>query len=308
MTLPHNAIAIPEQINGQAPDAVPSLWNNEYAKCLANDQALNTRLVAREQELSAARSGHSSLAARLSAMGADIATLSPEAQAALWAAVENAVADTGLLAREMVRSRTVRHQEGEFTIYNRGIRRGCGITKSLTASRNLNIAAGVVFMLGQEMGVDAAENAASVPGNSGAAAATADAYLYLTGGRMRLAVTGLGESAPESALLLARLNIPAGNTGASDPNLSGVTITTVARVEPDWPSVQTNPAFRQQALGRVMGRSGYALAFDVISYAGGEPPLVVSRDQDRATNTFRAYLIGSSDAVRVRYLAHLMNQ
>jgi len=245
---------------------------------------------------------------RLSEAQASLDAVGIEGQNALWGGVEVALAEAGLLARELERNQSVRHQEGTFTLYNRGVKRGCGIAKSTTANRNLNVAAGVCFMHGREYGVDAAENAASVPGNSGSSAATCAAYLHVSGGRVRLAVTGLNEQAPENALVLAQLTVPAGNTGSNDPYLSSVTITTVARQEPDWPTVQIDPPYRQQDLARRMAASRYHLAVDVVGFQGGEPPRIVQRDSDRAANTFRAYLAGSADAVRVRFVAHLMNQ
>ena len=57
-----------------------------------------------------------------------------------------------------------------------------------------------------------------------------------------------------------------------------------------------------------MGGSGYHLAFDVVDFLGGEKPELQYNFEDRANNTFRAYLAGSADSVRVRYVAHLMNQ
>jgi len=100
----------------------------------------------------------------------------------------------------------------------------------------------------------------------------------------------------------------AGSDDTSAPYLGDVTITDVAREEPDWPAVQASPAFAQQDFERVMAGTGYHLALDVMDYAGGEPPRLIQHEADRAANTFRVYLGGSADAVRVRYVAHLMHQ
>lgn len=245
---------------------------------------------------------------RLEAAQRSLDAVGVEGQNALWAAVEAALAEVGLLGRELDRNQRVRHQEGVFTLYNRGVKRGCTLNKSTTANRNLNLAGGVCFMHGREYGVDAETNAASVPGNSGATAATCAAYLHVAGGRVRLAVTSLGEDAPEHALVLAKITVPAGNTGANDPYLGSVTITTVARREPDWPTVQIDPPYHQQDFARRMASANYQLSCDVVGYQGGEPPRLVRRASDRAANTFRAYLAGSADAVRVRFVAHLMDQ
>lgn len=245
---------------------------------------------------------------QLEAAQRDLQAVGIEGQNAIWAGVERALSEVGLLAQEMVRQQTVRHQEGEFTLINRGVKSGCTLVKSVTANRNLNITGGVCFMRGAEMPVGAEENAASVPSNSGGQSGTAEAYLYILDGRLRLGVTGLNERAPEDALVLASLAIPAGSTGTTAPQLEDVTVTMVARQEPDWPLVQVSPAFRQQDFERVMGGADYHLSLDVVAYEGGEPPRLVQDKTDRAANTFRVYLGGSADAVCVRYVAHLMNQ
>lgn len=266
----------------------PDGISNLQAKLLANRTAwLKQQLEAAQQDLEA--------------VGID-------GQNAIWSGVERALSEIGLLATELERNQTVRHQEGEFILINRGVKSGCGLSKSTTANRNLNIAAGVCFMHGVEMPVEAEENAASVPSNSGSEDGTAEAYLYILNGRVRLGVTGLNEEAPEDSLVLASLSVPAGSTGTTAPQLEDVAITTVARHEPEWPLVQTSPAFTQKDFERVMGGNGYHLALDVVAYVGGESPRLIQNEADRAANTFRVYLGGSADAVRVRYVAHLMNQ
>lgn len=245
---------------------------------------------------------------QLAAAQQDLEAVGTDGQNALWAAVERAIAEVGLLTKEMNRQQTVRHQEGEFVLVNRGVKNGCGLTKSATANRNLSIASGVCFMHGREMPVNAEENAASVPSNSSAESATAEAYLAIINGSVRLGVTNLNESAPDDALVLAQLSVPAGSTGTTAPELEDVTITNVARTEPEWPSVHTSPAFKQQDFERVMGASNYHLSLDIVNYLGGEKPTLQHEAQDRASNTFRVYLGGSADSVRVRFVAHLMQQ
>lgn len=243
----------------------------------------------------------------LQQLQASVDAVGAEGQNALWVAVENNASMAGLLEQEMQRQKLVRHQEGEFVLTNRGIVRGCGLAASTTATRNLNISAGAVFMLGREWGVAEENNAASVPNNTTDTTGTAYAYLYISSAGLSLSVTSLNEGAPDDALVLASITIPAGNTGSNDPNLGNVSITITARTEPDWPWVQASPAYQQQDFERVMGKSSYHLAFDVSEW-DGERPALVSHDTDRAANTFRAYLMGTADNVRVRYVAHLMNQ
>jgi hypothetical protein len=244
----------------------------------------------------------------LEALQQSVDAVGVEGQNALWIAVEQAISFAGLLEQELHRQQTVRHQEGEFVLQNRGVIRGCSLSRSTTANRNLNIASGAVFMLGREWGVAGEDNAAAVPSNSGSQTATATAYLIDAGSGLVLAVTGLNEAPPEGAMALATLTIPAGNNGTNDPYLDNVSITTVARTEPDWPWVQSSPVYRQQDLPRLMGGDGYHLDLDVVSYDGGQPPTLAAAAADRARNTFRAYLRGTADNVRVRFVAHLMDQ
>lgn len=238
----------------------------------------------------------------------DLEAVGTDGQNALWAAVERAVSEAGLLTKEMARQQTVRHQEGEFVLVNRGIKNGCSLTKSAIANRNLGISAGVCFMHGREMPANAEDNAASVPSNSSGESATAEAYLTVIDSNVRLGVTNLNEPAPSDALVLAKLSIPTGSTGTTAPELEDVTITNVARTEPEWPSVHTTPAFKQQDFERVMGASNYHLSLDIVDYLGGETPALQHSAEDRASNTFRVCLAGSADSVRVRFVAHLMNQ
>src|SRR5690606_35892448 len=88
----------------------------------------------------------------------DLAAIGIDGQNASLSALEYALASIGLLGVEAVRDRTVRHQEGEFVLYNRGIKNGCTITKSQTANRNLNLEGGTIFMFGCEMPVEPDDN------------------------------------------------------------------------------------------------------------------------------------------------------
>lgn len=248
------------------------------------------------------------LKSELEAIAQDVQSVGTDGQNALWSGLERALSEIGVLVKELDRQQRVRHQEGVFTVYNRGVKSGCGLSKSQTASRNLNLAQGVCFMLGDEHPVVEDDNAASVPGNSGSEAATAKAYLYIVGGYVRLAVTGLGEDAPDDGLVLAELSIPAGNTGANDSFLDNVTITSVARQEPEWPSVQLDPGYAQVDFPLPMDGANYAVSLDVDDFVGGEPPVLRQPAGDRASNTFRVYINGMTDSARVRYVAHLMDQ
>lgn len=244
----------------------------------------------------------------LQAVRQSVEAVGVEGQNALWIAVEQAISFAGLLEKELHRQQVVRHQEGEFVLQNRGIIRGCKLSKSTTANRNIGLAAGAAFAFGREWGIAASDNAAAVPSNDTGTTATATAYLVNVGSGLVLSVTGLGGAPPDGAIALASLTIPADSNGTSDPSLDSVSITGTARTEPDWPWVQASPIYQQQALENVMGGDSYSLSLDVISFDGGQPPSLRVAAADRARNTFRAYLHGTADNVRCRYVAHLMNQ
>lgn len=228
-----------------------------------------------------------------------------EAQNALWAAALQVASDVGVLAKEIDAQRYTRHQQGVTTIYNRGVKGGCVVTKSGTATRNLNLAAGVTFYRGRTWAVEEQLNGASVPSNTGGTAILCEVYLDA---EMNVNCTPLGEAAPEDALVLATITVPAGSTDATDPNMASCTITPVARQEPLWPGVQVSPAYDDIALARKAADTGYALGLDIVSWVGGEEPAVEVLASDRAVNTFRIYLGGAADAVTVRYVTHLMRR
>lgn len=222
--------------------------------------------------------------------------------------VQGAISDIGVIVKEQDKQKTLRHQSGTITFYNRGIRRGCDVSTSDASNRNLSLAPGSAFLYGRIMPVDADENAASVPSNDTGMPGESSAYLFLDDGRLRLATTPLDTEAPDDVLVLTTLSIDAGSTDASDPTIDNVTLSDVARVEPEWPDVQTSPPHVQRDFDLPMETSGYELTFDVTGYEGGEHPVVSAPKGNRASNSFRANLASAADTVSVRYLAHLMDQ
>ncbi len=139
MTLPHAAItAIPNN----EPDAVPSLWNDRYLEIDANFGNLDGRAAELESEVTAARGSQPSIDARLDGIETDVEGLDPEFQNNLIAAVLAATDMAALANRELDRFRRVRIQEGETTIYNRGIIAGCVITRKAANVRILSLTLG----------------------------------------------------------------------------------------------------------------------------------------------------------------------
>lgn len=191
--------------------------------------------------------------------------------------------------------------QGEATIANRGIIKGAEVTASDTATRNLNVAAGRLFLGGRPVAVYGEENTASVPDNGTDTDAVVYVYARIYNGDLVLASTALDEDPPADALALDRIDVPAYNDELSDPYLDNVTITRVAREEPYWPFVHSAPAYVDVTLPEELANAGYAVVLD------GTPDEADLWPDDRATNSFRIYLAGAADGVTVRWTATLAN-
>ncbi len=144
-------------------------------------------------------------------------------------------------------------------------------------------------------------NAASVPPNTGSGAVTVSAYLYPhSAGDWRLAVTAIGQSVPAGGMEIYRLTLPANSAGATDPNLTGVTLTDVRRIEADWPELMSSPPEAQVLLPRALRSSGYRLHLEPVAWSGPQdrPEVQVA---SRASNGFTLRLISPHDAVTLRW-------
>lgn len=304
MALPYPNIS---PIPNNEPDAVPSLWNTRYQEIDENFADHESRLTARETELNNARGGKTNLAARLTEMDSNIGATSVDMQNATAAALKFAL-DQAALANYGVRAlREQAQQEGVVTIKNRGVVKGCSVSKSTTAARNLNITSGVCFANGRAYSVSDGNNAASVPSNIGTSSVVVYAYLFQDANNLwRLAVTPIGTSVPDGAITIYNLTIPANSTDATDPNLTGVAMTDVRRVEPQFPQLFDSPAGASPAL-QTLGANDYGLSFDVVS-ADGAPcdsrHIVVA---SRATNGFTVRLASAADNVVLRWRASKLN-
>lgn len=305
MALPNPKIT---PLPNNEPDAVPSLWNTRYDEIDANFADLDGRLVARENELNAARGGKANLGIRLNELESSVSGQSEEADnnkiaVLLFALQQAALANSGVNTLK-----TIAQQEGEIVIKNRGLIRGCAASKSTTATRNLNFTEGACFAQGRVFAVSGTDNAASVPSNPSGSSVTVRAYLFQdANGSWRPAVTPVGTDVPDGAITLYQLTIPAGNTDATDPNLSGVTLTSVRRFEPQFPLLLDSPPTQTVAIN-TLGASDYQLAFDVVSAQGAPCGADAVVAHSRATNGFSIELHSAADNVRLRWkLSRLSN-
>jgi len=207
--------------------------------------------------------------------------------------------------RELERFRSVRIQEGEATIYNRGVVNGCTVTRKSSSVRILSLAAGKFFAHGRDYSIGADTDSTSVPPNSGGSTATCTVYLYIDGsGEIQCQCTPLNTAPPSDGVTIYTVSVPAGST--SDDG--AFTISDARRLCTGWPNVFDSAAYASVALACRLPDVNYGVHLDILSCEGGlqqigglEAPVA-----DRLTNGFKVYLAGSADAVRFRYTVRRM--
>ncbi|MBQ0714184.1 MAG: hypothetical protein KBT52_02030 [Paraperlucidibaca sp.] len=236
----------------------------------------------------------------------NLAPFDASAQDSLWAALKFSLEQAGLANHGVKVLRQQAQQEGALTITNRGVVSGCTISKSVTATRNLHIAAGICFAKGRRFAVSAGNNVASVPSNLTGSAQTVYAYLAATAGIYQLAVTAVGEALPANAIKIYKVIIPAGSTDGTDPNLTSVTLTDTRRMEPMFPMALDNaPIF--SAVLNLLNANDFRLSFDLVSAVGAPCSLDAVLVTSRATNGFTVQLASAADDVVIRWRASKLN-
>jgi hypothetical protein len=306
MTLPNQNIT---PIPNNEPDAVPSLWNTRYEEIDQNFADLDNRQTAVEQELESAAGDSGSLPNRLAGMDQRIGSQDHDYQNALHYFVRDLLERSALADTELRKTLRYRHQSGQIELANRGVVSGLSVTKSTNAARNLNLAAGVLFLKGRRFSVRERLNAASVPPNPGATNQTCTVYLRENAAAVEgieFGVTMLGVDAPADALALYRITVPAGNTSSVDPSLDSVSMTDVRRVEASFPAVLNSPASILVALPYSLPNDGYRLTLDALSATGAPLPSDALSISARASNGFRVTLASAADAVVLRWSINLM--
>lgn len=280
----------------------PDTWNPNYAVLIDNDAYLK----ARADQVDAAKAGYGSLDERLDEMAASAEALGPDMQNMSNAAIMMAL-DMAGRAHDQIRAfKIARIQEGEILIINRGIVEGCTVTKSTTATRNLNLAAGACFANGRVYPVATGVNVASVPQNTGGGAVTVSVYLVLVGSAWVPATTPIGGAVPDGAIEIYRLTIPANSTDATDPQLTNVTVTDVRRLEPGFPLYVSSPAYAYVPINWLPD-TGYQVRFDVVAATGAPCESRAIVVTSRAQNGFGIYLASAADSVTVRWHLTRMN-
>lgn len=270
---------------------------NTQAKQLANR---TTWLKARADQVDAAAGGHDSLAARLDVLEADVAGTSPDTMNALTAVVMQAMSDSGLALREVMKTINQRFQTGSATIRNTGVIAGCDVTAGGTG-RLVNLSSGTIYLNGVMQGVAAQTSTASIAQNTGAATGYVELYLDSTGD---LKATNLDEVAPAGTLPLYLVTVPAGNTAE---DLAGCTLSKVASVQPGYPMFLTALPKASVVLPYNLDSTDYTVDIEVVSYDGAAQQIGCIHAVNKTTTGFDIELNGSADTVVVAWTARKLD-
>lgn len=222
--------------------------------------------------------------------------------AAMGQEIVRGMEQAALAFSEIEKTNKFRNQTGQVRFVNRGTRRGCTVTKSTTATRNLTFEEGELFAKGRVYFLPQRINGAAVPSNNTAAPATCVAFARITANGIELDVSNLGADAPADAIPLYRISVPAGNNSGSDQYLANVTLTDVRRIEPDYPLMLASPpaALVLWPFPFPVGDLGWQLAIDMVSSSGDAAAhhVLVS---ERASNGARLTLATAADDVVINY-------
>lgn len=281
----------------------PNGTANVQAKQLANRTAY---LKLRADEVDAAKSGHSTLNARLNQLDLQAKSLGIDMQDMSGATLKFSLDMASLANKSVDALKTQFNQSGTVSFVNRGVISGCTITRNPSVARNLDLIGGRAFANGQTYRVYTKEGAASVPINDTDSAVTVRAYLMDSGNsEMVLGVTSLTGSMPVGAIHIYNLLIPAYHIGA---DISAVTLTSVRRIEASYPVLFDNAPSIYIALPKNLKDAGYQIDFDLISATGGNPNADSFKVHSRASNGFGITPHTLADNVtlgwRIQYLNH----
>ncbi|CAM3235348.1 hypothetical protein MEEL106852_01155 [Megasphaera elsdenii] len=205
-------------------------------------------------------------------------------------------------AAELTNWKTQRIQQGTATIYNKFVVAG-GIINAIDGTRNVKItrtgtysAANYSLMYVDGMLVsiyDTQDSVATVPTNSGSAAANYYAYVDNDGDKYKVKVA---DSVPDGKLGLYRITIPAGDTAA---NLNNAKFTDIRRVESHYSNYYgTIPATAVTLPYAAIG-SDYSVALNIESTAYNRD--TVLEVTGKSPNGFTIKSHGVADNVVVRW-------
>lgn len=219
-----------------------------------------------------------------------------------------ALDQSSMANKELQKTLTKRIQTGEITIFNRGVKNGCSVSKSDTATRNLTLNNGSIFMHGQMFTIFDMVNTAHVPQNQ--TADTKYSYVYLwrdSNGDFQVDCTSIDELAPDDSMILYKVTIPANSTEATDPYLANCALTDMRKIESNYPKILINAPFVYVPLEFDLINTEYTVEIDVIEFEGGGFQFGYCYASNRAKNGFNINLNGTADSVKVRWTAKKTN-
>mgnify|MGYP006277514993 CR=1 FL=1 len=270
------------------PDGVDNLPHKQ----LANRTAWLKQHV---DQVVAASQGYSSLEERLNQYDA----FQPEQQTTLVAGVQQALSMAGMNAKALFNLRETILAQREVVLKNKFVIQGFVLSKSdvrqLHLSETGTVGTGTSRARIDGITVTKADNdyALNVPTNETGEPRTVYAYLHHDGSAYTL---GIADTVPDKALLLYRLEIPAGDT-AND--LSNVTLVDERVIQPANSWVSSFRPTEVFGFPYTLPRADYGVSCDVLEAtnkaAVGE--LIVF---DRTTNGAKLQMTGTADNVRVR--------
>lgn len=269
---------------------------NVQAKQLANRTKY---LKERADQVDAAKGSAASLAARLTTIEADVAGTSPDTMNALTAVVMQAIAESGLALREVMKTINQRFQTGQATIRNTGVVSGCNVTAGGTG-RLVNLSSGIIYLNAQRAGVAAQVSTASIAQNTGGS--TGYVYLYLDS-TLDLKATNLNETVPANTLLLYTVTVPAGNTAE---DLAGCTLTKTATTQADYPLFLSALPYVSVTLPYNMDDANYLVDVEIVGHSGAAQQLGRLTVSNKTTTGFRINLNGTADNVVINWTARKM--
>jgi hypothetical protein len=276
---------------GGGPNGILNLPNKEIANRLAY-------LKVYADEVKAARGSYGKLKDRLDAL----TPIDEANQNANMGALLEAISAAGLANKEIYKEHTQRKQTGTILLTNKGIVSGCAVTKSTTANRNISCASGIIFARGQLFPFFGEENGAIVPENNEQTNQTCYVYFYFKAdGSIEFATTPVGQTVPEDGIPLYLVTIPPENNGQNDPNLSNVSLSSVRRMEANFPAFYANPLYANVILPFPLPDTNYAVNLDIISVSGSGFQRGEVYPMDRNVNGFKIYYNGVADDLLIRW-------
>lgn len=210
----------------------------------------------------------------------------------------------GIANREIQKTLSIRNQTGEMLIKNRGVVRGCEISKSSDATRNLNCSSGSIFIRGQIIAIPELMNTAYVSSNPSTEEKFCYVYLWIDeNGNIQADCTELGQDVPDYGLLLYKIVVPANSTEATDPYLANCTLIDQRRLEPNYPTYVTTSPAEYVPLTYNMLDDDYIVNLEILDFDGSGFNFGYVYIGGKAANGFSIYFNGTADNVKVRWHA-----